>query len=80
MHLVPVQHCSPDVKVKWVEVWRVGRPLVLVDKFSTMLLQVGLSLAGRMSWSSVLLKDEVILQECLAVSKELRKQLFSVKG
>ena len=71
-------HNSPDREIQWIEIWWVRRPFVLVDKFRTMVLQPVLRLLWSVSRCTILLKQEVVMHELMAIINQSRQQLLSV--
>src|ERR1044072_3225320 len=76
--LVPLQHGSPDMEIKWIEIWRIRRPLIFLYEVWGMLLEPVLRQTGRMSRRAILLEYEVFRRHIIAVLNQLGQQIVSV--
>src|SRR5271157_1282556 len=74
VHPVFLKHRAPDVVVKRVEVWRVWRPLVLLDEVRTLLTNPILRVTREMRGRTILLEDVAVWQQGVAVFYQLRKR------
>src|SRR6476469_178777 len=66
------------MKIKWIKIWRIRRPLIFLDEVWTMLFKPALRQTRRVSRRTVLLEDEFVRRHIIAVLNQFRQQIVSV--